>query len=163
VQQIIACVTDQLLYALANRIRPNHFDIVFLPPNQSARLTLVSRSVQPLLSLRIDLSCQPQADARNTYVSDIAGYIFRIQSSSETELLAYHWHPDGLSRQRDHHLHVSHHFDISSRGIPSLSGMHLPTGIVGLESIIQLLIEEFGVEPRRDDWHKVVKLAADSD
>lgn len=160
---MLACVTDQPLYAIANGARSDHFDIIFFPPNQAVRLRMVSRTLQPLLSLRIELSCRPKSDARNVYIGEVVAYNYRIEASPNIELLAYHWHPFGFSDQRNPHLHVSHSFDSISLGAPPLSAMHLPTGIVELPSIIRLLIEEFGIEPRREDWRDVLSRASASD
>lgn len=38
----------------------------------------------------------------------------------------------------------------------TLADMHIPTGFVTLADIVRLLIAEFGVEPRRSDWQRVL-------
>ncbi len=160
---MVACISDQPLYAIANGLRPDHVDIVFFPPNQPARLRVLSRTFHPLLLLRIELSCTLKAGSRNIYASEVVAYTYRIQATADAELPAYHWHPYGISDQRDPHLHLSHHIDPTSSGVPPLSGMHLPTGPIELSSIVRLLIEEFKIEPRREDWRDVLSRSVVSD
>jgi hypothetical protein len=41
--------------------------------------------------------------------------------------------------------------------VVSLSQAHIPTGFVTLSDVVRLLIEELGVEPRRQDWRTVLE------
>ncbi|MDE2990404.1 MAG: hypothetical protein OXU21_04965 [Chloroflexota bacterium] len=52
------------------------------------------------------------------------------------------------------HLHV-HARPQHYRGA-SFSRLHLPTRRITLEQVVWHLIQEHGVEPRRDDWHEVL-------
>jgi hypothetical protein len=81
----------------------------------------------------------------------IAGYIYAIRKGDNIEVLAYHWHPRGTSRVTWPHLHVG-----AANSPPVLPRTHLPTGHVPLQDIVRLVIEELGVEARRDDWREVV-------
>ncbi|MGI8642910.1 MAG: hypothetical protein ACR2LS_02200 [Thermomicrobiales bacterium] len=90
-------------------------------------------------------------------------YRFRLVNRDGREILAYHWHPEGVSSVTGPHLHHSGRLqplDIGARDAPVLLGeMHLPTGIVSLAQVVRLLITEFRVEPRRDDWEAVLATA----
>jgi hypothetical protein len=81
----------------------------------------------------------------------ISDYNYTIRKRNDSELLAYHWHPDGTSRVTWPHLHVG-----AANSPPVLPRTHLPTGHVPLQDIVRLVIEELGVEARRDDWREVV-------
>lgn len=92
-------------------------------------------------------------------------YRFVVLDGQEREIVAYHWHPSGVSTVAYPHLHLSGRLSPldAGRGAEpvALGQMHLPTGPVTLADVVRLLITEFGVEPRRDDWDAV--LAAHQD
>ncbi len=69
-----------------------------------------------------------------------------------TEQLSYHYHP--APRAPEPHLHVSAEADWVHHG--ALKKKHLPTGRVSVEDFIELLIVEFGVRHRREDWQEVL-------
>jgi hypothetical protein len=90
-------------------------------------------------------------------------YMYRILDRGERELLAYHWHPQGLSSIAHPHLHLSGVEPFVLSLAPnhestefSVDKAHFPTGPVTLQRIIRLLIEDLGVEPRRPDWRDVL-------
>jgi hypothetical protein len=69
-----------------------------------------------------------------------------------------------LSPIKDPHLHVTgaSPFVLSptpgrqeALSIPA-GKAHFPTGPVSLQSIIRLLIEDFGVQPARPDWQAIL-------
>ncbi len=79
----------------------------------------------------------------------------------DREILAFHWHPIGLSDVTDPHIHLSSKLNPIDMGrdqdpLP-LAGMHIPTGFVTLEDVVRLLITEFGITPRRDDWDALLR------
>lgn len=88
-------------------------------------------------------------------------YESRLLDREEREILAFHWHPVGLSHVTDPHLHLA------SRLIPldmgrdqdplALAGIHIPTGFVTLEDVVRLLITEIGIRPRRTDWGDLLR------
>lgn len=98
-------------------------------------------------------------------VAEIEAYDYEISDRDGHEILTYHWHPEGVSPVTEPHLHLSGRLrplDLGPRDAPvALGEMHLPTGVVTLAQVVQLLITEFGVEPRREDWGTVLR-AADS-
>ena len=90
-----------------------------------------------------------------------ASYRYRLLDANEREILAYHWHPIGVSPITYPHLHLSGRLaplDLGPREDPvRLGGMHLPTGgPVTLADVVRLLITEFGVIPRRADWEQIL-------
>lgn len=82
-------------------------------------------------------------------------YRYEIFDTEGTELLLYHWHPDGLSSVTTPHLHAACATRISlpsprtnaTRQIDA-GKLHLPTNQVLLEDVIELLIQDLGVDPR---------------
>lgn len=95
------------------------------------------------------------------FVSSTQTYEYRLLDRLERELLVYHWQPGPRYAGPDHpHLHVS----ASLRAMTSaadereidLDKLHLPTGQVTLAAVVRSLITEFGVEPIRPDWARVL-------
>ncbi len=79
-------------------------------------------------------------------------YFYEVAQAGQ-KLLAYHWHPTGVSRFTAPHLHVRGRVEVGGR---ALEKAHLPTGIVNLEDIIRLAINDFGAVPLREDWQSVL-------
>lgn len=69
------------------------------------------------------------------------------------EILAYHWHPEQTPNTTFPHLHLE-----AGSGVQrdELTRAHLPTGGVTLAAFLHMVIRDFGVEPRRNDWHAVL-------
>lgn len=86
--------------------------------------------------------------------------MYQVIDTDETEVIAFHWHPTGVSRVRDPHLHLSSKLrpvPIGRAGDEApLASMHVPTGFVPLADVVRFLIDEFGIIPLRDDWHTVL-------
>ena len=87
-------------------------------------------------------------------------YMYHVVADDMTEVILFHWHPDGKSDEKEPHLHVG-----SSQLTPTAvvsRRTHLPTGRVSLESVLELLIQGFGVVPLRPDWQEILA-ASESD
>lgn len=105
-------------------------------------------------------------DNDRSYVINAANYAYEILAEQGDEVLAYHWHPedpfqpDGRSRMRAPHLHLSntvHPIALGRDYAPvALADMHLRTGPVLIEDIVELLITEFDVHPLIPTWQTVV-------
>lgn len=91
-------------------------------------------------------------------------YRYQILDAEGQEILAYHWHPVGVSPVTYPHLHLSGRLaplDLGPGREPiRLGGMHLPTGgrvgMVTLADVVRVLIDEFGVQSRRADWRRIL-------
>ena len=88
-------------------------------------------------------------------------YKCRLLDRFERELLVYHWQPGPRFAGPDHpHLHVSASLRASTSAVEEraidLDKLHLPTGQVPLASVVRSLITEFGVEPQRRDWARLL-------
>ena len=66
-------------------------------------------------------------------------------------ILAYHWHPVGVSPVTAPHLHLGGQLmDVD------VGKAHLPTGVVSLQAVLRLAIADLGVAPLRDEWREVL-------
>ncbi len=105
--------------------------------------------------------CEIVPRQRDSHEVRTPSYWYRLLDRQEHELLAYHWHPEGVSPITFPHLHLSSQvrpIAIGPGADPvALAEMHLPTGQVTLADIVRLLITEFAVQPRRDDWETVLQ------
>lgn len=81
------------------------------------------------------------------------GYEYRILDSDGREIIVYHWHPVEHNPIAFHHLHIEHGAQV---GREELQTAHLPTGYVSVADILRLLIVDFRVPSRRDDWESVL-------
>jgi hypothetical protein len=89
---------------------------------------------------------------RGNWEIQLSAYRYEVYDRDDTELLAYHWHPAGLSPVATPHLHVrARHASID------LAKRHLPTGPVTVVAFLRSLITEFGVEPLRTDWDQILR------
>jgi hypothetical protein len=101
-------------------------------------------------------------ESPKSYAAMIRGYEVNILDRDGGEIVAYHWHPIGKSSVRHPHLHLSNQIrpiELGRNQTPlPLADMHLATGVVPLAHLVRMLIEEFDVEPLRDDWDAVLPL-----
>lgn len=92
---------------------------------------------------------------RRSWSVRTTGYVYQLRAE-ERELVAYHWHPWGLSARTFPHVHIG---PAAQLGFADLGRAHLPTGHVALADVLRLVIRDLGVEPRRDDWREVLDAA----
>lgn len=108
--------------------------------------------------LRYDFAVDSVEGAR--YVARTVGYRYQVLDPQGQELLAYHWHPTGVSPVTYPHLHLSSRvrpIEVGQDADPvALGEMHLPTGFVAFADVVRLLIAEFGAQPRQTDWAAIV-------
>lgn len=81
------------------------------------------------------------------------------------EIVVFHWEPEGRGPVREPHLHMpaAEPVVLPQRGGSPLAGakthlgnLHLPTGEIGIEAVVELLIRDFAVDPLRADWSDVL-------
>ena len=89
---------------------------------------------------------------RGPWEVSTAGYLYSLKdSSTDREILAYHWHPAvGVTFP---HLHLE---AAALVGREDVAEAHLPTNRVALEDVLRLAISSFGVRPLRDDWSEIL-------
>lgn len=143
-QQAVSCVCRQILVVQPGAA-PGWWVLRF--PEHAVQLRGRDR-----LTLRILLETRPvRSEAATQVVAPVDGYRVEFGRADGRTMLAYHWHPVGVSPVTWPHLHVSG----SLAGI-DLGKAHLPTGVVPLQDVLRFAIVDLGVEPLRDDWRAVL-------
>lgn len=106
----------------------------------------------------LDINARQVRDRRDSDAS-LIGYSYTVLRQPDTEVVAYHWHRDTPDTDAQPHIHfgpASARRDSAVRP-GELHKVHFPTGVVSLEAVIRLAIDEFGVEPRRPDWEVILQ------
>ena len=83
----------------------------------------------------------------------LAGYRYALEATDGRELISFHWHPRAPGEINSPHLHLG---AAALIGQDALGKAHIPTGIVRLEDVLWLAIDEFAVLPRRIDWRDIL-------
>ena len=119
--------------------------------------TLAGDATVPVTStaaLRFGMTLQyrvVQDSSSRAWAIRMAAYEYTVTDSADHELLVYHWHPEWKGEIAFAHLHPEWHLLAAAyKGV--FSHRHLPTGGIALEEVVWMLIEELGVQPRREDW-----------
>lgn len=82
-------------------------------------------------------------------------YLYHVVTDDHTEVILFHWHPETSDRKYPH-THLG-----SSQLLPTAvvgHGDHIPSGRISFEMVLDYLIREQGVVPRRSDWEDVLTL-----
>lgn len=164
-QSVATCLTNRPILASRYGLspEPGRFDLG--PLGTALALPSVDRRRRLSLSLVVGYDVISDQDSIRSYRVQATSYHYRLIDAQEREVLAYHWHPVGLSPITYPHVHLSGRLSPLDAGPGAepvaLGGMHLPTGPVTLADVVRLLITEFGIAPRRADWDAV--LAAHQD
>lgn len=95
-----------------------------------------------------------------TWMATASTYRYSIFDRDGHEVLSYHWHPNSHSHVTTPHLHLG--CGVASWRL-DLSKAHIPTGMVTLEAVLLLTIEELAldIEPLRADWRGILTRAHD--
>lgn len=79
-------------------------------------------------------------------------YIYEIQvahaQGKREQLVRWHWHPEGRSRYVHPHLHLP-------EGAP-YSKVHVPSGRITFEDVVEFMICELRVEPTHESWQSAL-------
>jgi hypothetical protein len=145
------CITRQPFQLIQTPDNATHFSFESMPRNRPIRLEPSSIPEPIHLAARIDLTSILSELTERRFTGAVSAYSITIRLGDGAELLAYHWHPNGLSNVRGPHLHVAARFTS-----PYLGKTHLPTGAVAIASIVHMLIADFGVAPLRADWRSIL-------
>ena len=94
-------------------------------------------------------------------------YQYLILDRNEREIVVFHWEPDGAtSPNLLPHVHIPAAEPVilpQPEGSPIAGGktylnkLHLPTGRIGLEDVIEFLINDFHVDPRLPNWQEILE------
>ena len=103
------------------------------------------------LSLHARLWCRIViSDDEPTSVSvAIVGYFYRIATTSDREVIAFHWNPMATPPQRTYpHLHIGSLVSSGSLFLPDrFNKLHIPAGPLSLQQVLRFAIEELDVRP----------------
>lgn len=93
---------------------------------------------------------------REQWSARTSGYDYVLIDGQEQEILAFHWHPTGRSHVTTPHLHLG-----AGAGAlqPQLTKAHIDTGFTTPVALLRLVIDHYGVPPRRTDWSRVLEQA----
>ena len=142
----LSCVTTAVvLQAAAEPGRPRSIRLSDDPASLGGAHRLA-------LTIRYAFDAVPASVASDaSWTTRPASYAYEVQLGDGRMLLAYHWHPAGLSPVTTPHLHLGG----TLAGI-DLSKAHLPTGHVALQDVLRFAIVDLGVAPLRDDWEAIL-------
>lgn len=102
-------------------------------------------------------------DSDDAWRVSTAGYAYTLLLTTGAELLAFHWHPRGISPAKFPHLHIGS--AIITKNLTAafprpiareFSDAHIPTGPIALRALVAFLVEELGVAPLRPNWHDIL-------
>jgi hypothetical protein len=101
----------------------------------------------------------------NLWKVETAAYLYSIYDAEVREIIAYHWRPH-VTGAVFPHLHLSYGLvsatvleraalSSAHNGLrPDFAAAHLPTRRIALEDVLRTVIEQLGVEPRREHRRK---------
>ena len=147
IRQAVSCITSTFVISGFDPNRSSKPHVLAVNNGDPVKLT----STPPLyLTVQMQYRVVEVTGDRGPWKVTTAGYNYSVQGRLEKEIFAYHWHP--WVRPSYPHLHVC-----QASGVNVLRKIHLPTARISIEDVLQLLIEQFKVEPIRQDWEKVFK------
>lgn len=118
--------------------------------------TRLGRTPALLLYIALRYTIVREVADQRDWTIKVVEYIYLLRDETDTEFLAYHWHPSDGSRVRHPHLHVR---DGALSSASPRRRVHVATGMVTLDDVIQTAIDELDVQPRKrhqQDWRSVL-------
>jgi hypothetical protein len=106
------------------------------------------------LAIQYEIVHIPDDRARGPYKVSTRGYMHAVQTIDDTEIIAFHWHPDGKSDVTFPHVHVGT-TQLNPAGVISKKH-HIPAPRMSVEGVLRFCIEQLEVEPLRPDWSSVL-------
>jgi len=161
----LQCLAAVEVFGTGDEIGRQH-SLGFVAHSRAAtdRASLPLTSPQGVVSFLLRVYVEYRVDvSTNLRVHRVSAtsYSYRLLTSEHRELVAFPWHPSGLSRFTTPHLHVAGAAPIPLPALHSaaprsldIAKAHLPTHPLSPEDLVELLIDDpvFGIEPRRIDW-----------
>jgi hypothetical protein len=167
VRLAVACFVDGVIVGSGNRPDAEHALTLYVSgqtnPNL-ARLRTHGGSGELLFRFihHYAVKHEPREGQRGLYEVTSLRYHYDVLDRDEAEIMVFHWDPDG---GRGPHLHVSAAPSIILPQPPGssmamrrtmLGDLHIPSGHVSIEDLVELLIAEFHVVPRLANWKAVI-------
>ena len=172
-RQAIACIGDA--HVFGDGYEPGQPHAIAMKPYRTGFKDYLQlnaqESGQPDLLLNViheyTVVHVPNDQERGPYKVRSTRYHYEMFDLEGRELVLYHWHPVGVSNISFPHVHAACAPRVflprpnTDQGRPiNVDNLHLPTSRVHLEDVIELLIRDFGVEPRPaflDTWRDVLR------
>ncbi len=145
-----------------------HTVTVFADRQRDAEMALVHThggAGEFLLRIFLTYRVEARLGSSDRYTASAASYAFSIHDRSRREIVAFHRAPDGIGTVRTPHAHLSAAAPIVLPQRPGsplaqtkahLGRLHLPTGLIAVEDVVELLIRDFAAVPLRPDWREVL-------
>ncbi len=153
IQQALSCITGAVLIRSHSSSQPGAPRSIQLPARGSFVSLRGEKRLQAWFAIEYEIVQVDDPD-RGPWKVKTRQYWYHVVAADLTEVILFHWHPDGRSTEQGPHLHVGSS-QLTSNAVVS-NKMHVPTGRVSLELVINLLIRDFNVVPLRADWQDVL-------
>lgn len=159
-QQALDCITPAVLSmrspSQGGTLRLGEYQSLYLNNNHPVLLS-ANVPVALVVAQRIQV-LRSGGPERRQWTVIIQGYNYVLRLPDNSEIVAYQWDPEGPGRVNFPHLHIGRGAtgSVTTFGPRGLHRIHFPTKHIELEDVLRLAISEFGVEPRRDDWERVL-------
>jgi hypothetical protein len=150
-QKAVSCVTASVLRPSKNGYKVSKESHTLTFPDDPITIT---GKQEFALSLRHEYRIMRGEGLWGRWKVRTAGYYYELQNDSNDEVLSYHWHPESRSPLTFAHMHIGVGSGVT---IPGLRKPHYETPRISLETFLLMLIKDFGVQPRRDDWEGVLR------
>lgn len=163
-RRFLGCITQQrltindrspLLINTPYAIALNEMNPVRLQGDVPLWLTVGQRF--QLVSLGADVP-------RGKFTVHTLSYLYALSTTTGEELFAFHYTDVSPGTVTFPHFHIGS--ALLGATLPLRSGTlhkaHIPTGRVSIESVIRLLIVEFGITPITRDWEEMLRTAEDA-
>lgn len=172
-KQTLSCVTDSYVKPSGYQPSPVLQAVTLVPHGGQAGDPASLRTEHGRRGLWLSIGhdyrivrLEDEADERRPWAVSTAKYAYVLLDEQGREVLAYHWHPEdplqpsGRSKVQSPHIHLSDTIAPIVLGKDydpfPLAEMHIRTGRVLLEDVVEFLIDECGVHPLTDGWRDIV-------
>jgi hypothetical protein len=149
----LICVLEQVHLPFSPRMYRGSNDPYSIMLNDGIPQPLSSSLISGL-AIQLAMFIRPFS-SESGYGIELSGYSYLLgirQRDGLQEFLAWQWNQRGVSSIAYPHLHVS----AVSEAVPGgLNKLHIPTNQILVEDILEFIITDLGVEPRREDWREI--------
>lgn len=163
-EQALGCIASERLVAMSPRPR-DVGPVYTIVLNNNEPVVLKGKSPIRLSAGQLCRIIEYVGTGQVVYKVQLVGYWYILSSQEGREILTYHWTPeeDDALMITTPHLHVGsvNISDTAPLSPKTFNKLHVPTGVVSLQSVVRFLITEVGVEPRRADWSEILEEASE--
>jgi hypothetical protein len=156
-KEVVACLTRAAILNAEGYHRSAEPLVLALGDGGPVPLRMRANRLPIAVSVTQQYQVVPDELEQDRFKVTVRGYWYTIETPAGQEILAYHWHPGGLSEVDSCHLHLGPGLK-SGLGMKNLGKMHLPSGRVSVEEVVRLAlsVDGWGGQPQRSDWEQVL-------